>query len=47
MYLHIDLAARRVVPWLPEAREPVDAAAKAHVGLARPDWVGRRIAMPG
>jgi acyl-CoA thioester hydrolase len=47
MYLHIDLAARRVVPWLPEAGEPVDAAAKAHAGLARPDWVGRRIAMPG
>jgi acyl-CoA thioester hydrolase len=47
MYLHIDLAARRVVPWLPEAREPVDAAVKAHAGLATPDWVGRRIAMPG
>ena len=46
MYLHIDLGARRVVPWLPEARERVDAAAAAHVRLARPDWAGRRIAMP-
>ena len=46
MYLHIDLAARRVVPWLPEARERVDAAAAAHAGLARQDWVGRRIGMP-
>jgi hypothetical protein len=46
MYLHIDLAARRVVPWLPEARESVDAAATAHVRLARPNWAGRRIAMP-
>ena len=46
MFLHIDLAVRRVVPWLPEARERVDAAAAAHARLARPDWVGRRIAMP-
>jgi acyl-CoA thioester hydrolase len=46
MYLHINLAARRVVPWLPEARERVAAAAAAHAGLARPDWAGRRIAMP-
>jgi acyl-CoA thioester hydrolase len=44
MYLHIDLGARRVVPWLPEAR--VDPAAAAHTRLARPDWTGRRIAMP-
>jgi acyl-CoA thioester hydrolase len=28
MYLHIDLGARRVVPWLPEARERVGAAAR-------------------
>jgi acyl-CoA thioester hydrolase len=46
MYLHIDLAARRVVSWLPAARERVDAAAAAHARLARPDWVGRSIAMP-
>ena len=46
MYLHIDLSARRVVPWLPEARERVDAAAAAHTGLARPAWIGRNIAMP-
>jgi acyl-CoA thioester hydrolase len=46
MYLHIDLAARRVVPWLPAARERVDAAAAAHALLASPNWAGRRIAMP-
>ena len=46
MYLHIDLAARHVVPWLPEARERVDAASAAHARLAKPDWTGRRIAMP-
>jgi acyl-CoA thioester hydrolase len=46
MHLHIDLGARRVVPWLPEARERVDAAAGAHSRLQRPDWAGRRITMP-
>ena len=46
MYLHIDLCARRVVPWLPEVRECLAAAAAAHARLPRPDWAGRRIAMP-
>ena len=46
MYLHIDLCARRVVPWLPEARERVAAASAAHGRLAKPDWAGRHIAMP-
>ncbi|HZU89812.1 MAG TPA: thioesterase family protein [Stellaceae bacterium] len=45
MYLHVDLAARRVVPFLPEAGERVAAAAQAHAALPRPDWVGRRIEM--
>jgi len=47
MYLHIDLSARRVVPWLPEAHEGVAAAAAAHARHPRPNWAGRRIAMPG
>ena len=47
MYLHIDLTARRVVPWLPAAREGVDAAASAHARLARPVWAGRHIRMSG
>ena len=46
MFLHIDLGARRVVPWLPEARERVSAAAAAHSRLQRPRWAGRRISMP-
>jgi len=45
MYLHIDLSARRVVPWLPDVYECVVAAAAAHARLPRPDWAGRRIAM--
>ncbi len=46
MYLHIDLCARRVVPWLPEAHKRVAAAAGAHARVPRPDWAGRRIMMP-
>jgi acyl-CoA thioester hydrolase len=46
MYLHIDLDARRVVPWPADVRERVLAAAAAHSHLPRPDWAGRRIAIP-
>jgi acyl-CoA thioester hydrolase len=47
LFLHVDLAARRVCPFPPDLRARVDAAAAAHAALPRPDWVGRRIAMPG
>jgi acyl-CoA thioester hydrolase len=47
MYLHIDLAARRVVPWPAEVCLRLAAATAAHSRLPRPDWAGRRIAMPG
>jgi acyl-CoA thioester hydrolase len=46
MYLHIDLSARRVAPWPADVRERVSAAAAAHSHLPRPEWAGRRIAMP-
>jgi acyl-CoA thioester hydrolase len=47
MFLHVDLAARRVSPFPEALRRRVADAAAAHAGLPRPDWVGRRIAMPG
>lgn len=47
MLLHVSLTSRRVVPFLPEAAGTVAAAARAHATLPRPDWVGRRLAMPG
>jgi acyl-CoA thioester hydrolase len=47
MYLHVDLKARRVVPFPNEVRGRVAAATAAHAHLARPDWASRRIAMPG
>jgi acyl-CoA thioester hydrolase len=46
MYLHVDLAARRVVPFPHDIRRRVAAAAAAHTHLPRPDWAGRHIAMP-
>ncbi|MBN8889784.1 MAG: hypothetical protein ABS99_10465 [Acetobacteraceae bacterium SCN 69-10] len=46
MYLHVDLGLRRVVPWPADVRARLDAFAAAHAAAPRPDWVGRRIAMP-
>ena len=46
MFLHVDLAARRVSPFPPDMYARVAAAAAAHAALPRPDWAGRHIAMP-
>jgi len=46
MFLHVDLSERRVVPFPDEVWQRVASAAAAHAHLPRPDWVGRRIAMP-
>jgi len=47
MFLHVDLRARRVCPFPADLRRRIDAMAAAHATLPRPDWSGRRIAMPG
>jgi acyl-CoA thioester hydrolase len=47
MYVHVDLAKRRVVPFPDDVRERLAAAAAAHAHLPRPDWIGRRIALSG
>jgi acyl-CoA thioester hydrolase len=46
MFLSIDLGRRRVVPFLPEARRSLAAAATAHAHLSSPAWTGRRLVMP-
>jgi acyl-CoA thioester hydrolase len=46
MFLHVDLRARRVSPFPDDLRRRVDDMASAHAALPRPDWIGRRIAMP-
>ncbi|MDE2201027.1 MAG: thioesterase family protein [Rhodospirillales bacterium] len=46
MFLHVDLGSRRVTPWPAAVRLRLEDAAAAHAPLGRPDWVGRRIALP-
>jgi acyl-CoA thioester hydrolase len=47
MFLHVDLDARRVIAWAGDLGTRIAAATAAHAHLPRPDWVGRRVAMPG
>jgi acyl-CoA thioester hydrolase len=46
MYLHVDLGLRRVTPWPEQVRARMARMAARHAELPRPDWSGRRIAMP-
>jgi len=46
MFLCVDLGTRRVAPWPDDVFAGLELAAGAHAGLSRPDWVGRRVAMP-
>ncbi|MBV9825298.1 MAG: thioesterase family protein [Alphaproteobacteria bacterium] len=46
MFLHVDLRARRVAPFLPELAQRIAVATEAHAHLPHPDWLGRRVAMP-
>jgi acyl-CoA thioester hydrolase len=46
MFLHVDLAARRVSPFPDDLRRRIAAYAAAHTALPPLSWVGRRIEMP-
>jgi acyl-CoA thioester hydrolase len=46
MSLHVDMEAGRTAPFPTEVAERLAAMKAAHASLARPDAVGRRIAMP-
>ena len=46
MFLHVDLARRRVSPFPPDLYARIAEAAAAHAALPRPSWIGRHIAMP-
>ena len=45
MYLTVDLATRRSVPWPPETLASLKAAQSAHAGI-HPTWTGRKLALP-
>ncbi len=46
MHLHIDMSLRKTAPFPPDVRAKIDAVAKAHAQLPRPEGIGRAITMP-
>jgi acyl-CoA thioester hydrolase len=46
MTMHVDIAARKTAPFPPDIRERIQAVADAHRAIARPEGIGRSIAMP-
>jgi acyl-CoA thioester hydrolase len=46
MTLHIDMGQRKTAPFPPDVRATIDAVARAHALLPRPEGVGRNISMP-
>ena len=46
MTIHIDMAARKTAPFPPDIRARIEAVANAHDAIARPEGIGRKIAMP-
>jgi acyl-CoA thioester hydrolase len=46
MTLHVDMSAKRVVPFPPAAMRSLARMQAAHARLPRPEAVGRRIVMP-
>jgi acyl-CoA thioester hydrolase len=46
MTIHIDMNARKTAPFPPDIRARIDALARAHRTVARPEGIGRKVAMP-
>jgi acyl-CoA thioester hydrolase len=46
MTLHIDMRERKTAPFPPDVRATIDAVARAHAMVPRPEGIGRAIAMP-
>jgi acyl-CoA thioester hydrolase len=46
MTIHIDMNARKTAPFPPDIRARIEAVAKAHRAIARPEGIGRNVAMP-
>ena len=46
MTIHIDMAARKTAPFPQDVGARIAAVAAAHAGVARPEGIGRKIAMP-
>jgi acyl-CoA thioester hydrolase len=46
MTIHIDMTARKTAPFPPDIRARIQAVASAHRLVARPEGIGRKVAMP-
>ena len=46
MTLHMDMNVRKTAPFPPDIRARIDALAKAHSTVPRPEGIGRGVAMP-
>jgi acyl-CoA thioester hydrolase len=46
MTIHIDMTARKTAPFPPDIRVRIEAVARAHAAVPRPEGIGRKIAMP-
>ena len=46
MTIHIDMAARKTAPFPPDIRARIEAVMKTHAAVARPEGIGRKVAMP-
>jgi len=46
MTIHIDMAARKTAAFPPDIRARIEALAEAHRAIARPEGIGRKVAMP-
>ncbi len=46
MSVHIDMAARKTAPFPSDIRARIEALANAHKSVARPEGIGRKVAMP-
>src|SRR4051794_3536926 len=46
MTIHIDMKSRKTAPFPPDIGARIDAVAKAHRTIARPEGIGRKVAMP-
>ena len=46
MTIHIDMNARKTAPFPPDIRARIEAVVNAHEAVARPEGIGRKVAMP-
>ena len=46
MTIHIDMNTRKTAPFPSDIRARIDALARTHRALARPEGIGRKVAMP-